>query len=444
LLTGLKKLKGIDARPWRNEDEEIAQMSEEDREARLAQRAADNVSNMLAQLFGGRRQLYGKMMRDAETTFKAIDQDGNGSLDKAEFSTALKRLGLGATADQMKMLFKAMDVDKDGFISCEEFVSYLQGAAKRRKQEAKPSASRACWVPEVATDDVADASHHENVTTQLFVQSLQSAPNVFCNARALVVELLDNGADGLMANEQGETALCKAVAGGSWPFARELISRHGASELMLLAARQRLAWAQVLATPESIWGKRKKLAVRVTKLLETVGEPSQVMTVGRAQTLTTLSLMSLPDWVAQCNDPEGAAARKQTGSTVTGASNAARRAAQPRYMHTTAALDRRYNKNPGGQSEGSSKGSKAVKPFLRAHESEKHPLKSARELAIKLHHPMPVDSTARAQKMAADLKARGGPVPLIAPDSPHQRPIEDVWSIHSKVRLLLSIASHQP
>lgn len=95
------------------------------------QRESDKISNVINQLIRGRRQLYGTMIRDAESTFRAIDRDGSGTLDYGEFSTAMKRLGLGLQEKQCMELAVAMDADGDGQIDCAEFVSALQQAEKR-------------------------------------------------------------------------------------------------------------------------------------------------------------------------------------------------------------------------------------------------------------------------------------------------------------------------
>ena len=66
---------------------------------------------------------------------------------------------------------------------------------------------------------------------------------------------------------------------------------------------------------------------------------------------------------------------------------------------------------------------------------------AARELAIKVHHPMPHSSTDRAKKLAQQRSAmpaspsKTGSVDPVADSaaSPHQRSIEDFWSVHSKV-----------
>ena len=333
LLVGLKKLKGIDRRPWKGSADELAELSEEERSRR------SRVTDMLGQLIQGNHRTYWKMIRDAKVAFAAMDADENGTLDYAEFMQALNRLELGASNEQVASLFKAIDHNNDGAISCYEFLTYLAKAAGEKEMQAR---EHRAGLLERKIVDTTDAEHEASVCHQLYMQALESPADVFCDARALVTELLDHGADGLLRSTRGETALCKAVAGSCWSFARKLIARHGASELLLLAAQQRLSWARASSAPGGIWAKHSNLTPRITQMLETIGEPSQVKTVGSVRTLTTLSLMSLPDWVAQCYSQF---ANIDTGSTSLAGSEDSSRST-PRYMHATANVVRRLNNNP--------------------------------------------------------------------------------------------------
>ena len=95
------------------------------------QRQSDQITSVIAQAIKGHRSLYGTMLRDAESAFKAIDQDGSGTVDYSEFSQAMKRLGLGLNDEQMKDLAKAIDTDGNGEIDCSEFIAALKLAGKR-------------------------------------------------------------------------------------------------------------------------------------------------------------------------------------------------------------------------------------------------------------------------------------------------------------------------
>ena len=52
--------------------------------------------------------------------FRAMDLDGNGSLDSAEFAGHLSDMGLGS--GEIDALFQHLDTDSDGLVSLEEFV----------------------------------------------------------------------------------------------------------------------------------------------------------------------------------------------------------------------------------------------------------------------------------------------------------------------------------
>ncbi len=56
--------------------------------------------------------------------FTAYDSDGNGTLDKDEFTEMCRRLGLNLNADQVKKEFKNVDKDGSGTIEFEEFFSW--------------------------------------------------------------------------------------------------------------------------------------------------------------------------------------------------------------------------------------------------------------------------------------------------------------------------------
>ncbi|CAN0279880.1 unnamed protein product [Lampetra planeri] len=61
---------------------------------------------------------------ELEAKFKALDKDGNKSLSKAELKAGLASLGLSEA--QLDSFYLAADKDKDGKISCSEFVKYFQ------------------------------------------------------------------------------------------------------------------------------------------------------------------------------------------------------------------------------------------------------------------------------------------------------------------------------
>jgi len=389
ILEDRRKIKGIDDKPWKKTQSARTARTARSEEARV-QRQSDQISNVLNQVIAGRRQLYGKMMSSAETVFKTIDTDNSGSLDRQEFTTAMHRLGLGVSAKQLKQLFKVMDTDGDGQIDCKEFVTALDNAQKRAhlyRAACAPAMPRTAWVPK-EEEPMPGGDDKASVCAHLYGQSLEAPADVFCDARAVVVELLDHGADGLRASSTGQTALCKAAEGKSWGFARELISRLGAEELKVFAAEQRLAFARfeltVFKGRRPAWA-RQPLLGRITAYLEEIGEASQVMSVGASLTLTTRSLQRLPDWVAE--------RRRQEGVEAPDSDAGSHRAIEvegsvPRYMQMTTAVKQycrfdpwRHTAQEESVSEASYEEGLLGRRFTVESDGQKlHPLKSGAQL----------------------------------------------------------------
>ena len=57
--------------------------------------------------------------------FSTMDANGDGTVDEAEFSKALKKLGFSLQKDQVKALVSVFDVDGDGRIDHTEFFLYV-------------------------------------------------------------------------------------------------------------------------------------------------------------------------------------------------------------------------------------------------------------------------------------------------------------------------------
>merc|ERR1711968_224632 len=84
---------------------------------------------------------WGNIMGQFERIFKAVDKDGNGSIDKAEAKEAFKKIGaaLGGAPDLqsvpeemanevVEQMFKDLDIDGDGKIDFEECKLALRNA----------------------------------------------------------------------------------------------------------------------------------------------------------------------------------------------------------------------------------------------------------------------------------------------------------------------------
>ena len=71
-----------------------------------------------------------------EEVFARIDTDGNGHIDKAEFATMLRDLGVEATATHATELFDKVDTDKNNQIDLREFTRWYLASENRLKQQA--------------------------------------------------------------------------------------------------------------------------------------------------------------------------------------------------------------------------------------------------------------------------------------------------------------------
>lgn len=69
-------------------------------QAERADRQTANVVDVLRNAMSSKRKLFGRTLSDLGDIFKAADHDGGGSIDYAEFTAALRRLGLGLCDEQ--------------------------------------------------------------------------------------------------------------------------------------------------------------------------------------------------------------------------------------------------------------------------------------------------------------------------------------------------------
>lgn len=70
-------------------------------------------------------EMNGEALTDTRAAFNAMDEDGNGTLDKHEFRVALKSLGVNLTTKDAEELMDILDVDGGGEIDYEEFMTVL-------------------------------------------------------------------------------------------------------------------------------------------------------------------------------------------------------------------------------------------------------------------------------------------------------------------------------
>jgi Ca2+-binding EF-hand superfamily protein len=64
--------------------------------------------------------------QDLSATFKALDTDGSGELDKAEFQYGLDRLGIDVTITDFNLVWSIFDRDTSGTIELAEFLEFMR------------------------------------------------------------------------------------------------------------------------------------------------------------------------------------------------------------------------------------------------------------------------------------------------------------------------------
>ena len=64
-----------------------------------------------------------------------LDKDGNGYVDKLEFVSGLEVMNIpGLNKKDFSTIFECIDIDRNGFLSVNEFGMFLEGAALTREQ----------------------------------------------------------------------------------------------------------------------------------------------------------------------------------------------------------------------------------------------------------------------------------------------------------------------
>lgn len=85
----------------------------------------------LSQAMLAGRKLYGMPITSLDAFFDAVDKDKGGTIDRNEFSLALKRLGCGLRENQLEHVMQVFDEDGSGEIDREEFTATMLASFKR-------------------------------------------------------------------------------------------------------------------------------------------------------------------------------------------------------------------------------------------------------------------------------------------------------------------------
>lgn len=73
---------------------------------------------------------------DRERIFKRFDTNGDGKISSVELGESLKTLGQ-ITAEEVQSMMDEIDIDKDGFISYDEFTAFARANRGLVKDVAK-------------------------------------------------------------------------------------------------------------------------------------------------------------------------------------------------------------------------------------------------------------------------------------------------------------------
>ena len=109
---------------------------------------------------------FGKGKARALATFKAIDTDGGGTLDKAEFRVFVAMLNLKLSDDELEALWRELDADQSGELSFLELQAAVTnrereaGAEKRARDAAKAQAEKSLKASATASAEVLKTAEH--------------------------------------------------------------------------------------------------------------------------------------------------------------------------------------------------------------------------------------------------------------------------------------------
>eukprot|EP01052_Picozoa_sp_SAG31_P019086 SAG31_NODE_1379_length_8582_cov_17.482848_3_plen_907_part_00 len=98
------------------------------------QRAKTAAVHAIRQMMHSHRHLFGEEITDVKHLFHAIDKDRSGTVSKEEFDGALTRLGLGLSREQLYDLWSGLDADGNGTLEYEELLAEI--APVREKQDS--------------------------------------------------------------------------------------------------------------------------------------------------------------------------------------------------------------------------------------------------------------------------------------------------------------------
>eukprot|EP00439_Symbiodinium_sp_Y106_P036582 s2376_g4.t1 len=85
---------------------------------------------------------WGYAAKDVKVLFQYVDQDGNGTLDLAEFLELVRQMRIGISAENAFKIFTIFDDDNSGTIDCAEFLRHIFPEEYVEKQQAQSQSLR--------------------------------------------------------------------------------------------------------------------------------------------------------------------------------------------------------------------------------------------------------------------------------------------------------------
>jgi len=76
------------------------------------------------------KNVHPQQLEELKMIFKEVDKDGNGVITEDELYTMMKKMGINSTPDEFANLFQSLDLNGDGKIDLEEFLSGIRWLKK--------------------------------------------------------------------------------------------------------------------------------------------------------------------------------------------------------------------------------------------------------------------------------------------------------------------------
>jgi len=138
--------------------------------------------------------MVSRIKGDVKATFRQIDADGNGTIDKEEFKTVLYSLSGAVTDEELDACFKEIDEDGNGTIEFEEFQKWYLRSENRFESDVKEIFNRF----DRDGDGCIDAGELESLVTACQPDGSKPTEEDLKIAR----EALDADGDGLISRDE--------------------------------------------------------------------------------------------------------------------------------------------------------------------------------------------------------------------------------------------------